>query len=70
MTTLSEKQEAMRRRHRPFTPRKDFDLGDVQAKLRCYVLLKKGWSRARVAAELGVSPLWIAQWQERGYPLD
>ena len=66
---LESKQAAMKRRYRPFSPRKEFDLADTQHRLRVFFLRQKGLSIARTAAETGANPLWIAQWEERGCPL-
>jgi hypothetical protein len=72
--SLVKKQSEMRerqpvRRGRPFGPRMEFDVEDAQHKLRVFYLRSKGLSIARVAAETGASPLWIAQWEEKGCPL-
>lgn len=68
--SLAEKQAAMRKRHRPFTPRKEFDLVDVQHRLKAFYLWKRGLSIARVAAETGCDPEWLQWWIRFGCPLD
>jgi hypothetical protein len=72
--TLLTKQSAMRerqkpRRGRPFGPRREFDFEDTRHKLRVFYLRSQGLSIARVASETGATPLWIAQWEEKGCPL-
>lgn len=67
--TLEQKQLTMRQRHRPFSPPAKFDATETQHRLRVFYLRSKGLSIARAAAETGASPLWIAQWEEKGCPL-
>ena len=53
----------------PHPPLPPLDLDQVERRIRAWFLLKRGWSRSRVAIELNVPLDALVSWIELGMPL-